>query len=199
MECKTHDVAIEDGNDLLDHDGDLLGRQLRKPRRNQAHLFVEELGDRVLIERHVLDAEAEVRREAQRADPAEDFEDPDVGRCDPERAVRCGAAHQAELERALDVFRVDAGLLGDLSRRECRAPVFARLERLGEAFFDAGEKRVLTWREHAVLAVEQRLDRLQRKEPFVLELLDQMQALEVLLGVPGHVAAGLAPGGRSPC
>ena len=50
--------------------------------------------------------------------------------------------------------------------------------------------------ECALLIVEDRLDRLEREEALVLQALDELQAVEVLLTVPRHVAAGLVSRGQ---
>ncbi len=72
------------------------------------------------------------------------------------------------------------------------------VERAGEAGLHLAEEEMLFGGERAAAAVEDRLDGLQREEALTLKSPNELQALQVLVRVPRHVAAGLLAGRQEP-
>jgi hypothetical protein len=106
------------------------------------------------------------------------------------------SAEEAQLHGALDLVHLDARAACDLLGVDGgRAPTGGR-EGARELLLHLQQELMLLGREHLFATLQHRLDGLEGQEALVLELLDEPQPFEVLLRVPGHVAARLMPRGQ---
>ena len=188
LELGDHQLRVQGGDQVLqglgagfEHLDHALGRDLAgEAVHDDADLLADQVFEGALVAQGVVDGEADLLVVAAGAEAADRLDDLHVG---GRVAAAVGAQH-LELLEPVEHLLGDAVALADLGGAGPGA--LARQRPVEDAVLEldqgAGALGVL---------VEHRLDRPQRHEALLLQLLDQLDPVDELGRVVGHVAAGL--------